>query len=171
MTARKAVTVLALGALALAACSNEQEGESADDFSARVGSAAETAGPAPVATTAVQAPPPANVDVLALEQLGNIAGVDLGPRDGGCTFTSNGTELLIAGAPDDVASAGRGVVRIGGKLYLLASAGGLPAIRQGTRFTGEGITVAVSGAGQSATLTVTDSAGRSKAVAGSWVCA
>lgn len=172
MTLRLTLPTLACVVLVLAACSDGQESESAEDFAARVGpQASASAVPAPVETTAVAAPPPAGVDVLALEQLGNIAGVDLGPRDGGCTFASNGTEMLIAGAPADPASAGRAVVRAGGKLYLLASAGGLPALRQGTRFTGEGITIDVAGAGQASTLTVTDGAGRQKALSGSWVCA
>jgi hypothetical protein len=172
MICRLAYLALVSGALALAACSDAQEGESADDFAARVGTQSGTPEvPAPVETTAVAAPPPAGVDVLALEQLGNIGGVDLGPRDGGCTFSSNGTEMLVSGAPDDPASAGRGVVRVGGKLYLLSSAGGLNALRQGTRFSGEGITVDVANAGQAATLTITDGAGRQKAVSGNWICA
>lgn len=171
MSFRVTLAALAIGALALSGCSNEQEGETADDFAARVGTAEGSAAPAAVETTAVQAAPPASVDVLALEQLGNIAGVDLGPRDGGCTFSSNGTELMIAGAPSDPASAGRAVVRVGGKLYLLASAGGLNAVRSGTRFSGEGVTVDVAAAGQSSRLTVTNGAGQSKAVSGSWVCA
>ena len=173
MIRRFTLPVLAAGALAVAACSDAQESESAEDFAARVGDGgtAAPATPAALETTAVAAPPPAGADVLALEQLDNIAGVDLGPRDGGCTFMSNGTELLLAGAPADPASAGRGVVRVDGKLYLLASAGGLPAIRQGTRFSGEGITVDVAGSGQAATLTVIDGAGRQKAVSGNWICA
>ena len=142
--------------LTLAACSNEGEGETAEDFAARVGEG-QGATPAPVATTAVQAAVP--------------AGVDLGPRDGACTFTSGGTELMIGAAPDDFASAGRGIVRAGGTLYQLASTGGLPAIRRGTRFLGEGITVDIQGGGQSASLTVTNAAGQSKTFPGTWVCA
>ncbi|HWK40857.1 MAG TPA: hypothetical protein VNR60_02905 [Croceibacterium sp.] len=166
------LALLAGSSLALGACSGANEGESADDFAARVGGQSVASGvPAAVETTAVAAPPPAGVDVLALEQLGNIGGVDLGPRDGGCTFASGETELMIAGAPADPASAGRGVIRLGGKLYQLSSAGGLNALRQGTRFSGEGVTVDVAGSGQAATLTVTDGGGRQKAVAGSWVCA
>jgi len=153
---------------ALAACSKQDDGETADDFAARVG---EPGTPAPVETTAVAAPIPPDVDATALEQLGNIAGVDLGPRDGACTFTSGGAELMIAAAPDDFASAGRGVVRAGGTLYQLSSAGGLPAIRRGTRFLGQGITVDIAGAGQSASLTVTDAGGKAKTFPGSWVCA
>ena len=164
----RALAAVAVLALSLAACSNERDGESAEDFAQRVG---EPGTPAPTETSAVAAPIPAGVDATALEQLGNIAGVDLGPRDGACTFTSGGMELMIAAAPDDFASAGRSVVRAGGTLYQLSSTGGLPAIRRGTRFMGEGITVDVSGAGQSASLTVTDAAGKSKAFNGSWVCA
>lgn len=172
MSPRLALMMLAGGALALAACSDAQEGESADDFAARVGTQSDApATPAAVETTAVTAAPPADVNVLALEQLGNIAGVDFGPRDGGCTFSSGGVEMLTAGARNDPASAGKAVIRLGGKLYLLSSAGGLNAIRQGTRFTGEGVTVDVSGSGQAATLTVTDGLGQQKAVAGNWVCA
>ena len=164
---RIALLALSLCA-ALAACNNNRDGESAEDFAARVG---EPGTPAPTETSAVAAPIPAGVDATALEQLGNIAGVDLGPRDGACTFTSGGAELMIAAAPDDFASAGRGVVRAGGTLYQLASTGGLPAIRRGTRFLGQGITVDIQGAGQSSNLTVTNAAGQSKTFPGTWVCA
>jgi len=172
MKASGVLVALAPGLLMLGACSNAQEGETADDFAARVGAPSDDAGaPAATETAAAAAPPPAGVDVTALEQLGNIAGVDLGPRDGGCTFSSNGVEMMIAGARNDPASSGRAVVRLGGKLYLLVSAGGLNAIRNGTRFSGEGLTVDVVAAGQASKLTVTDGAGRSKAVLGTWVCA
>ena len=118
-------------------------------------------------------PPPANVDVRNLEPLGNIAGADLGPRDGGCTFAAGENPLLLAGALNDPASSGKAVVRAGGKLYLLGSApGGMPAIRQGSRFTGEGVTVDVTPtAGQAAVLKVTDAQGRSANISGTWVCA
>lgn len=172
MSLRLALTMLVSGALGLGACSDAPEGESAEEFAARVGAQSGTSEtPGPVVTTAVAEPPPAGVDVLALQQLGNIAGVDLGPRDGGCTFASNGTEMLAAAAPDDPAGAGRAVVRVDGRLYLLSSAGGLSALRQGTRFAGEGITVDVAGSAQAATLTVTDGAGRQKSVSGNWICA
>jgi len=168
---RQATAALAFAALALQACSNQNDSESADEFAERVGAGdTQAAAPAATATAAVTAAPPAGTDVLALEQLGDISAVDLGPRDGGCTFSNGGTELLIAGAPNDPTRAGRGVVRVGGTLYLLASAGGLAAIRNGTRFNGEGITVDVRGSGQSSVLQVTDTAGRSKAVPGSWIC-
>ena len=161
-------------ALALPACSNEREGESAEDFAERVGASGET----PVAPEAqesvpVAAAPPANVDVRKLEPLGNIAGADLGPRDGGCTFSAGENPLLLAGAPNDPATSGKAVVRAGGKLYLLGAApGGMAAIRAGTRFTGEGVTVDVTPtAGQAAVLKVTDGQGRSANLSGNWVCA
>ena len=171
----KAAAALVLFGLALHACSNEREGESAEDFAARVGASEEATAPDPAAqeSVPVQTPPPASVDVKRLEQLGNIAGADLGPRDGGCTFTVAGSELLLAGAPDDPATSGKAVVRAGGKLYLLEAApGGMSAIRKGTRFAGQGITIDVSpSAAQSAVLRVTDGQGRAANISGSWICA
>lgn len=158
-------------ALALAACSGEREEQSADDFADRIGGAEGTAAPSAQDSAPVTTPPPANVALGSLEPLGDIAGTDLGPRDGACTFTAGSNPLLMAGAPADPASRGKAVVRIGGKLYLLASAGGMAAIREGTSFTAEGVTVAVSGSGQTARLEVTDETGNSQAVVGSWVCA
>ncbi|MBO9517358.1 MAG: hypothetical protein J7493_04765 [Porphyrobacter sp.] len=166
----KSIVLAAVAALALAGCSQKSDNAD-DDFASRVGANGEAAPAAPVATTAVVGPPPAGTDVRTLDQLGNISGVDLGQRDGACTFTSEGTETLIAAAPADPASAGRAVVRVDGKLYQLASSGGLPAIRKGTRFTGEGITVDVGGNDQSAVLTVTDTAGQVRTIGGKWICA
>jgi len=164
-----------LFALALSACSNEREGESAEDFAARVGAGNEAAVPDPATqeSVPVAAPPPANVDVRNLEPLGNIAGADLGPRDGGCTFSAGENPLLLAGAPNDPAASGKAVVRAGGKLYLLGSApGGMDAIRQGTRFTGEGVTIDITPTtNQAAILKVTDAQGRSANLSGMWVCA
>ena len=172
---RIAAAALALFALALQGCSNEPEGESAEDFAARVGTGEDAAAPDPATqpSVPVQTPPPAGVDVKALEQLGNIAGADLGPRDGGCTFTVAGSELMLAGAPDDPTTSGKAVVRTGGKLYLLdAAPGGMPAIRKGTRFTGQGITIDVTPtAAQSAVLKVTDGQGRVANISGNWICA
>ena len=170
---RIAAAVVLLLAFALPACSNEREGESAEDFAERVG-AGETAAADPAQESVpVAAAPPASVDMRDLEPLGNIAGADLGPRDGGCTFTAGENPLLLAGAPNDPASSGKAVVRAGGKLYLLGAApGGMPAIRKGTRFTGEGITVDVTPTtGQAAVLKVTDGQGRSANVPGNWICA
>ena len=160
--------------VALSACSSEKEGETAEDFAARVGAAGETAAPDPAAqeSVAVSAPPPASVDVRALEPLGNIAGADLGPRDGGCTFTVGENPLLLAGAPNNPVASGKAVVRAGGKLYLLgAGPGGMDAIRQGTRFTGEGVTVDLTPTvNQAAILKVADGQGRSANLSGLWIC-
>jgi hypothetical protein len=164
-----------LFALALSACSRESEGESAEEFAERVGTGGEAAAPDPAAQESVpaSAPPPASVDVRNLEPLGNIAGADLGPRDGGCTFTVGENPLLLAGAPNNPAASGKAVVRAGGKLYLLGAApGGMDAIRQGTRFSGEGMTVDVTPTtNQAAILKVADAQGRSANLSGMWICA
>ncbi|MBU1254106.1 MAG: hypothetical protein KKE69_06895, partial [Alphaproteobacteria bacterium] len=84
-------------ALLVAGCSQEPaSSETAGDFASRVGapgSVSEGGVPAPVETTAVKAPPPASADVFRLEKLGNIGGVDLGPRAGGCTFSVQRQEM------------------------------------------------------------------------------
>lgn len=169
--------LLPLAALVLAACADRETGTdgSANDFASRVG-AGQTAAPAaagPVATTAVKGPPPAQANVFELEQLGDIGGVNLGPRAGGCTFSSGGVEKLIAAGPADRALPGKGVVRIGGKLIELDTApGGIEAIKRGTVFTGEGFSVRVKPIGErSGQLFVTDGAGETRMVSGDWVCA
>lgn len=164
--------------LALAACSERSGTDgSENDFAARVGageaqsSAVESAANLP--SKAVKGPPPPGANVFAMEKLGDIGGVNLGPRAGGCTFSSQGTEMLIAAGPADRALPGKGVVRIGGKLIELDTPpGGIEAIKAGTTFTGEGFSVAVrpSGRGQ-ASITITDGQGQTRTVAGDYVCA
>lgn len=168
-------------ALALAACSSQTEDQpatgSADDFASRVGagnattSAVETA--ANVPSKAVKGPPPANANVFELQKLGDIGGVNLGPRAGGCTFVQAGTEMLIAAGPSEPTLPGKAVVRIGGKLIELDSPpGGIAAIKGGTTFTGEGFSVAVRPtAPGKGTMTITNAAGQTKAVSGDYVCA
>lgn len=170
--------LLPLALLALAACSDREAGTdgSESDFANRVGAgrvAPDAAATAPVVTTAVKGPPPAGADVFALEKLGDISGVNLGARAAGCTFSEAGKEMLIAAGPADRALPNKGVVRIGGKLIELDSPpGGAEAIKTGTSFAGEGFTVRVQPTGKGkAMLTIADSAGRTKAVSGDYVCA
>lgn len=176
-----------LAALALAACSSQTEEQqpatsSADDFASRVGagnattaagqsSAVEMA--ANVPSKAVKGPPPAGADVFAMQKLGDIGGVNLGPRAGGCTFVVNGTEMLIAAAPSDRAMPGKGVVRIGGQLIELDTPpGGIEAVKGGTSFRGEGFRVDVKPTGRNkAAVTTTDIEGEQRTVNGDWVCA
>lgn len=164
--------------LTLAACSdrNAATDGSEDDFAARVGagnapaSAVETSAALP--SKAVKGPPPAGADVFQLEKLGDIGGVNLGPRSGGCTFSEAGKEMLIAAGPADRALPGKGVVRIGGRLIELDTPpGGLDAIKSGTSFAGEGFSVRVqpTGRGQ-AMVTITRGADR-KQIVGDYVCA
>lgn len=172
--------VLPLLALALGSCGGADTGTdgSESDFAARVGAGQATPNaPGAVASagtnTAMKGPPPASANVFALEKLGDIGGVNLGPRAGGCTFVSNGSEMLIAAGAADRALPGKAVVRIGGRLIELdAPPGGVEAVRAGTSFRGEGFSVAVrpTGAGKG-TMTITNAAGQAKAVSGDYVCA
>ncbi|MBD58546.1 MAG: hypothetical protein CL808_00270 [Citromicrobium sp.] len=169
-------------ALLLAACSQgEDTAESGDDFAARVGAGEQT--PAPQGTTA---PPesteahtsavPEGANPLELEKLGNIGRVDLGPRDGGCTFSLDATEMLLAGAPNDAAVNGKGVIRIGGELInVTAQEGGLDAIYAGPTMTAEGVTVRVVPAAgneavRTADLYVAANGEQRKFADGQWAC-
>ena len=168
-------TLLIPAILLLSACNQQPaEQESAEDFAARVGGGGTSAegAPAPVETVAAQTAPPAGANALELEKLGNVSGVDLGPRAGGCTFASNGTEMLMAAAPADRALPGKATVRIGGELLLLdAPPGGVSTVMQGTTFTGEGFTASVDKTGrETGVLTVTNANGQQKAFDGRWVC-
>lgn len=178
--------VLPLIALSLAACASEPaEQESADDFAARIGGAdAGTAGATPVdpaktaemPNTAV-AVPPAGADVTQLEQLRDIAGVDFGPRDGGCTFMDGNREVLIASGMNEPTLPGKAVIRVGGGLTMLdAPPGGLEQVKKGATFTGEGVTVTVApaaGIGQRrpANMSVSSADGKTVTYSGNWICA
>ena len=169
--------LLPLVLLAIAACSDRSGTDGTEgDFASRVGNASSpsaAAPAAPVATTAAAGPPSAGANVFAMEKLGDIGGVDLGARAGGCTFSSNGTEMLIAAAPVDRTLPGKGVVRIGGKLIRLDTPpGGGATIKSGTTYAGEGFSIRIQPtAPGKATLTVSDSAGKTKAIAGDYICA
>ncbi len=169
---------LCLALLALAACSEPSgTAQSEADFAARVGTGKASASAVqtgvPAASKAIKGPPPPGADVLALEKLGDVGGVNLGPRAGGCTFSSAGTEMLIAAGPADRAIPGKGLVRIGGRLIELDTPpGGIDAIKAGTSFRGEGFSIRVRPtAPGKATLTIADGKGRTRAIAGDYVCA
>lgn len=168
-------------AILLAACSqNDSDAENGDDFAARVG-----AGDAPLAkgtvapaesTEARSSVVPEGADPMALEKLGNIARVDLGPRDGGCTFSLNAQEMLMVGAPNDPAVMGKGIVRLGGELInLTAEEGGLEAIYAGPTMSAGGVTVKVvpaagSDATRTADLYVAADGQQRKFAGGKWAC-
>ena len=171
------IACVPLLALALAACSGERaEPESADDFASRIGGVEGGAVSAEAPSTAAASPPP-GADVTQLEQLRDIGGVDLGPRDGGCTFMDGNREIVIASGLNEPTLPGKAVVRVGGGLTLLdAPPGGLQAIRGGTTFSGEGVTVQVAPAAgaeasRPATVTVSDANGKSATYSGKWICA
>ncbi len=175
--------VLSLGTIALAACSSEPvEQESADDFANRIGGGEQRAGlapsqPDPDAPNTASEAPPSGADLTSLQKLGDVGGVDLGPREGGCTMMVGQEEMLIAAGMRDVDMPAKAVVRVGDGLTMLDSGpGGLQSIKNGTTFSGEGFTVRVNpaaGVGQSrlANLVVTDAAGASQSYKGRWICA
>ncbi|MDG6078253.1 hypothetical protein E3U23_03500 [Erythrobacter litoralis] len=177
-------TFAMVAACALAACSQEPaaEQEGADDFAARIGGGEQSGAPESsqrrmdLPNTAETAPPQ-GADVTQLQQLGDIANVNLGPREGGCTFMEGSREMLIAAGLRDGSIPGKAVIRVGDGLTLLDSGpGGLDSIKNGTTFTGEGVTVSVQptgAAGQSrrARITVADAAGTRKSYSGNWICA
>lgn len=166
--------------LALAACSSEPaDQEGADDFANRIGQNGEGAGAAqadPDKPNTASEAPPAGADLTQLAKLGDIGGVDLGPRDGGCTLMVGKDEMLIAGGMKDKALPGKAVVRVGDSLTLVdATAGGYDAIRDGTTFQGEGFTVSVAPAAgdqqrRPANVTVRDAAGKTQSYSGNWIC-
>lgn len=177
--------IFPIAILALAACSQPSaEQESADEFANRIGQPGGTAQakldpsqPDPNAPNVAQAAPPPQADLTSLQQLGDVGGVNLGPREGGCTFMAGDTEMLIAVGVKEPTLPGKAVVRLGDTLVMTdAGPGGLAAIKAGTTFSGEGFKVQVSpaaGEAQSrpAKITVTDAAGKSQNYTGNWICA
>ena len=175
--------LLPVAVLALAACSQPSaEQESVDDFASRIGQQGgaqqlDPSQPDPNAPNVAKAAPPANVDLTTLQQLGDVGGVNLGPREGGCTFMAGEKEMLIAAGMNEPTLPGKAVVRVGDTLVMTDSApGGLAAIKGGTTFSGEGFKVQVTpqgGQAQSrpATITVTDATGKSQSYSGNWICA
>ncbi|MBO6768656.1 MAG: hypothetical protein JJ901_10215 [Erythrobacter sp.] len=174
---------LPLAVLALAACSSEPtEQESAEDFADRIGQAGESAQldpsqPDPDAPNTANDAPPAGADLTRLAKLGDIGGVNLGPRDGGCTLMVGSEEMLIAAGMRDKALPGKAVVRVGDSLTMVdADVGGLDAIKSGTTFNGEGFTITVAPAAgdqqsRPANVTVRDASGKTQTYSGNWICA
>lgn len=171
--------------LALVACTQPSaEQESADDFANRIGQAdgaqqgqLDPSQPDPNAPNVAQAAPPPQANLTTLQKLGDVGGVNLGPREGGCTFMAGDTEMLIAVGMREPTVTGKAVVRVGDALVMTdAGPGGLAAIKAGTTFSGEGFKVQVApAAGQAqsrpARVTVTDAAGKSQNYSGNWICA
>ena len=170
--------------LALAACSQEPAVEqgSADDFANRIGqqqggAVLDPSQPDPDAPNVAALAPPQDANLTQLQQLGDIGGVNLGPRQGGCTFMVGSQEMIIAAGMNEPTLPGKAVVRVGDTLVMAdAAPGGLASIKAGTTFTGEGFTVQVApaaGEGQSrpANVIVTDAAGTSQDYSGNWICA
>ena len=176
---------LSFAVLALAACSQEPaaDPESADDFATRIGQdeqgtpANDPSQPDPDAPNVAVDAPPQDADLTELQQLGDIGGVNLGPRNGGCTFMVGSQEMIIAAGMNEPTLPGKAVVRIGDTLVMAdGGPGGLAKVKSGTTFTGEGFTVQVApAAGQASTrpanVVVSDASGNSQNYSGNWICA
>ncbi len=179
--------LLALAPLALAACSQEPaQQEGAGDFASRIGGgAADSSGANGQAASSnagkvpntANVAPPAGADVTVLERLGDVAGVDMGPRDGGCTLMVGDAAMLMASSLKDRAMSGKAVIRVGNGLVLLdGEPGGLESVRTGSTFTGEGVTITIRPATgnaqtRAATVAVTAANGKSQNYSGNWICA
>ncbi|KPL67517.1 hypothetical protein SZ64_04985 [Erythrobacter sp. SG61-1L] len=129
----------------------------------------------------VYAPPapatiPAGTDVTKLESLSDVAKVNLGLREGDCSFVADGKMLIKSAAMRDPATRGRAFVLLGKTVITLNGApGGFEAIRAGTTFSGQGVTVSVkpaAGTAQSrpANVTVGSADGKVQSYSGEWVC-
>jgi len=176
--------ILPLFVLALAACSQQpaQEQEGADDFASRIGqqeagAQLDPSQPDPNAPNVAVDAPPTEANLTQLQRLGDIGGVNLGPREGGCTFMVGNQEMMIAAGMKEPTLPGKAVVRVGDTLVMTdAAPGGLAAIKSGTTFSGEGFTVEVAAAAgeeqsRPANVVVTDAAGNSQNYSGNWICA
>lgn len=125
-------------------------------------------------------------DGPVLQALGSLAGVDLGPRMGGCTFQhDDGRDLLVTGAAEHRGVRALGAVRSGGVIVPLQSPEqiGYDGLLGGPVLIGGGLTVQVRpAAGEGAregglttwkaNLGVTDTNGQRRIYSpGKWVCA
>jgi hypothetical protein len=127
------------------AARNESEGESAEDYAARVGTGQAAAAPTPDPATQESVP------LRRRRRRSQGARAARQYRRGRSRparwrlhFHCRGQGADACRRAERPGDIGKAVVRIGGKLYLLTSApGGMPAIRQGTRFTGQGFYITV----------------------------
>ena len=167
--------LVALSALALVAgCSDNRNGESAEDFAERTGAgaAAQVGGAAPLGEVNAQ-PVVAPTGSSVLTPLAPTAPKALGAIAGACSFVYQGRSLLVAGA-DDAAGAGvRGVLVIDGKEVSLpgAPAGTSQVLAGGVTLAGNGYSVAVKPGSGSAVLTINGPQGETTFAPGSWNCA
>ncbi|HSG34524.1 MAG TPA: hypothetical protein VLA37_08310 [Sphingomonadaceae bacterium] len=121
-----------------------------------------------------------------LQALGSLSGVDLGPRQGGCTFQhQDGRDLFITGAAASEGVIARGAVRTEGVIVNLASQDeiGIEGLKAGPVLTDGKIFVQVrraAGPGEvkggvtqwNANLGVSDLEGNQRIYSpGRWVCA
>ncbi len=152
--------LLGAGLMLLAACTGAPEDKAVsyeDELArARAQAAPGAAAPRPprpardlAAAPVVPVGGPLEIDAaggpLQLEALGHVIQVDLGPILEGCSFQQDGETLLVAGAEQDSAARGRGVIQVGGSQRLLVGVrpGGPGYINAGPVLADDGFTVEV----------------------------
>ena len=124
-------------------------------------------------------------DGPVLQVLGSLEGVELGPRNGACTFQhKDGRELLVTAAPTKSDSIAVGAVRSGGVIVMLQSRDkiGADGLRAGPTLSGGKLTITVAradGNGEivgnmrrwNANLGVRDISGKQRIYSpGTWLC-
>ena len=179
--------ILSFAAIAvLASCSQEpaSEPDTADDFASRIGQADAGGQTASGTDARVQADRPnvvgstipTDADVTQLQQLGDVGGVDFGPRSGSCTFMDGNREVLMAAGMAEPTMSGKAVIRVGDTLTMLdGQPGGLAAVQRGGTFSAGGVAVQIApaqgtSASRSANMSVTSADGRSVSYSGNWIC-
>lgn len=168
--------------LAASGCSSSDESEATHKDEVAIGTSGEGDSIAPGVETKGAGTDPATP---RLEPIGDEPDVDLGPTLGGCSFAYEGDVLFIAGAEDDAASRGRGIVQIAGvdRLMTGTKAGGPDMINAGPAMTdgeytvvlrrsgGEGEPTGIESVRWSADLVVRKGAAAEKTYTpGTWTC-
>ena len=156
----------------LAACSQSNEGDNADDFANRVNGGAAGSGGTTASAAEVNAQPvvaPSGKAVLT--PLAAAAPKTLGTVAHTCQFDYQGRTLLVAGADDRAGAGVRGVlVANGGEMAMPGSpAGAAQVMANGVTLRSAGYTAKVT-PGAAAALTLSGPDGQTTFAPGTWSC-
>lgn len=168
------VVLAGVAALALAGCSNSDDGAQRE-------SSAEGASTLPTVAEVNAQPVVAPSGKAQLTPLAADASKALGEIKGGCSFLYQGRALLVAGAAGNANGPSNGVLVIDGRQVVLPGTGGPDGVLSGPTLSGEGYTVAVNrseGSPQAvagrnewaADLVITGPGGETEFSPGTWNC-
>ena len=184
---RTRILAFAAAALALTACSDQTQEQTALSPPAAVGSETRTpATPAPAPMPAPAATQPGATiggDGSEIQLSGlTLADMQANPTQGelACGFAAEGATLLTAQGNVGSKEAAQGLVKVTGYVERVAAPGGFNGMVKGATFTGAGKTILIAvtgpatGGGESppspATLTYQRADGASRAFPGTWTC-